>query len=579
MDTARVFAKMARDGQQDIALDFAAILTNKGRRYCHQIALTKHNQGGQQDMDETLTYRQLVEQTKKFANLLQYNGIKAGDKVAILTEARPYWALCFFAVLAVGAIVVPVDPKLTEVELLLVINDANPALLLASEQTISVADKVAKQSANSLTVFNIDAHLPLQLQAISSQFASNSMTLNSTALICYTSGTTGKFKGVEISYKNLFGQVENLNKLMQTDGHEVCVSILPLHHLFELSAGLLGVLWGGGQVCYLGSLIPDDLLATMRNQKATFLLVVPLFLSLLKKSIVAKVAAKGYRARGLFNLMYGCAKWLPLSMRKRLFAPLHRQFGANFKHFSCGGAPLDIRTLKFFSRLGFTIYQGYGLTETSPVIATNTPNSNRFGSVGKPIPGCEVKIIPQDPIAGDKVGEIATRGHHVMRGYHQDERLTEQTIDTDNWLHTGDLGYIDRDGFLYITGRKKNTIVLGDGQNIQPEQIEPVLLHHKYIQEGCVVAIIGGQGMQKGKPLVCAVAVAKEDIQNLSDIEYQAKKNQIIEAISQNAQQLSAFKRPHKIVVLKQPLPRSTTRKIKRPKVAQLLNQMEIYNA
>ncbi|WNC67507.1 AMP-binding protein [Thalassotalea nanhaiensis] len=577
MKTALLVDRLEQYSQAEFKVDVAATLQAKANEYSTQVALSGHLLGGEINVEDQFTYAELSEEVKQFSKLLLAKGVRRSDRIALLSEARPHWAIAFLAILSCGAIVVPVDPQLTEVELLLILNDAKPKALIASTHMFTTGVTLQKQLNTINFVIELEcykAHLTtLESSVTSFSKYHHRVKLNSKAVICYTSGTTGKFKGVEITYRNIVGQVENLNRLMKTDGAEVCVSILPLHHLLELSAGLLGVLWGGGHVCYLNSLIPEDLLKTMRTQNATFLIAVPLFLSLMKKSILQKVAQQPKAKQLLFKALFHTSRYLPTIVRKRLFHQIHQQFGDKFKHFVCGGAPLDKATLQFFTNLGFTIYQGYGMTETSPVISANTPYKNRYGSVGKPLPGCEVKIDKKNQLDTYAVGEILTRGHHVMAGYFDDQTLTAQTIDPQGWLHTGDLGYIDKKGFLYVTGRKKNTIVLADGQNLQPEQIEPQLFAHPDIKEGCVVALTANKGINKGRLQVCAVVVASDELIAELNQNKHALEHRLTDIIEQKSETLARWKRPNIVIVLSQDLPRSTTRKIKRIQVEQIVQQ------
>jgi long-chain acyl-CoA synthetase len=248
-----------------------------------------------------------------------------------------------------------------------------------------------------------------------------------------------------------------------------------------------------------------------------------------------------------------------------LFAKLHSSFGGQLEYFVCGGAPLDIDTVNFFESIGLPVYQGYGLAETSPVIATNGPTANRIGSVGKPLPGIEVKIADG--------GEILTRGPHVMRGYFGNDELTASVIDADGWLHTGDIGHLDRDGFLFISGRKKNVIVLGSGKKVQPEELEAVLFEHPDIEEGCIVGVVASEGLMKDSEEVCAIAVASDAAAQRCADRSEDLGDTVRNAIKHQALKVSPGKRPTRIVLRTEPLPRTSTRKIRRPNVRQWLSE------
>ena len=205
----------------------------------------------------------------------------------------------------------------------------------------------------------------------------------------------------------------------------------------------------------------------MQRQKVTCMIVVPLFLKLISKNIQSEVAKLPAWKRMLFRGLMTISPLLPEQFRRVAFNEIHTRFGGELKFFACGGAPLDVAQVRFFSRLGIRIFQGYGMAEASPVITTNAFGHNKPGSVGRPLPEVEISIVGQ---AGH--GEILTRGPHVMKGYFNRPDLTRQVIDHSGWLHTGDIGYIDEDGYLFVDGRMKNIIVLGSGKKVQPEELE-----------------------------------------------------------------------------------------------------------
>jgi long-chain acyl-CoA synthetase len=381
---------------------------------------------------------------------------------------------------------------------------------------------------------------------------------NDAAVITFTSGTTGSAKGVVTTFGNLLYQIRSFRSVMQNDAHCSAVSILPLSHLFELTAGFLGLLYGGGSICYVNTLMPDDIVAAMRQQQITCMVTVPLFLKLLANAVRREIAKLPRLRRRLIALALRVSPSLPLKIRRRAFSKIHRRFGGKLEYFVSGGAPLDEVTMQFFDSIGLPVYQGYGLAEASPVITTNGPLANRTGSVGKPLPGIELRIDQ------DNGGEILTRGPHVMRGYFGDPVLTQEMKDSDGWLHTGDLGYIDNDGFLFVSGRKKNIIVLGSGKKVQPEEIEDVLFEHPFIQEGCIVGAIARKGLLAGSEEVCAIAVASEAAIRQCANDSANILNELRSIIQQRSAQLAPCKRPTRIVLRTEPLPRTSSRKVRR---------------
>jgi len=383
------------------------------------------------------------------------------------------------------------------------------------------------------------------------------------AVLTYTSGTMGNAKGVVTSYGNLLYQIRTFRKVMLNDSHCATVPSLPLSHLFELTAGFLGMLYGGGRICYCNSLLPHEIVAAMKAQQVTCMITVPLFLKLFAAAIKKQIGKQAFWKRSLFNSLRRVSRVVPIALRRRMFGEIHRYFGGQLEYFVCGGAPLDHSTLSFFESIGVPVYQGYGLAETSPVIATNGPLGNRPGSVGKPLPGIEVKSAEN--------GEILTRGPHVMRGYFRNEELTSSVIDSEGWLHTGDIGCLDDDGFLFISGRSKNVIVLGSGKKVQPEEVEAVLFEHPDIEEGCVIGAIAKEGLMKDCEEVCAIAVASDEAIRRCSKRGEDLCDTIQHVIEHQAATLAPGKRPTRIVLRAESLPRTSTRKIRRPNVRQWL--------
>jgi long-chain acyl-CoA synthetase len=398
--------------------------------------------------------------------------------------------------------------------------------------------------------------------------------LDEVAVIVYTSGTTGRPKGVMLTFGNLLFQVQSFQRQFEPAPGERYLSILPLHHLFALTGGFLGVLYSGGTVCYTTSLYPQDIVQCLRQRQITTMLAVPLFLSLLKHSLERQMQRQSRAGRLAYRCTMALAPIMPWrGGRRALFLPLHRQFGGKLRMFICGGAPLEATVARFFDRLGVLVLPGYGLTETSPVISVNTVRAHRPGSVGRPLAGVEVRIDAQD---SEGTGEILTRGPHVMRGYYNQPELTRTVLDADGWLHTGDLGRLDQDGFLCITGRLKNLIVLGGGKKVQPEEVEAVLERAGSVHEVCVMGRLVRHGLQAGSEEVCAVVVPCETLRQ----RYAGQPDLIAEAITEECirlgRELAPYKRPTRIVIHQGELPKTTSRKVQRRVVQQWLESQQV---
>jgi long-chain acyl-CoA synthetase len=288
---------------------------------------------------------------------------------------------------------------------------------------------------------------------------------------------------------------------------------------------------------------------------------------MLKSGIEKDVARRGNVSRLLFSFMLRVATPIRApEIRRLIFRKVHKRLGGMLRAFISGGAPLEPEVWEFFDRLGIPVYQGYGLTETSPVISVNTPAHNRAGSVGRPLPGVRVRILEN----GTREGEILTAGPHVMKGYYRREELTREVIDEEGWFHTGDLGRIDREGYLYITGRVKSLIVLGSGKKVNPEEVEATLSQSELIKEVCVVGQLSREGLEQGFEEVCAVAVPSESLSSRLS-EPGAIQDEIAKEIERLAMSLAPFKRPSKVVIRLEDLPKTSTRKVKRANVLEWL--------
>jgi len=523
-----------------------------------------------------LSYIELSRQSKDLSNYLIEKGIQQGDRIAILSEARPEWGIAFFASIRSGAITVPLDIKLTSPELVSILSNAEPRVLFVSTEFLETgkALKGLIPSLEQIILLNAEEgtkenELYFRKLRTSRDFSGRERDIDEMALIIYTSGTTGSPKGVMTTFRNLIFEVKNFEEIMNLNSKDMFLSILPLNHLLELTGGFLGVLHAGGRICYSQSLHPQEIGKIMREKQVTYMITVPLFLKMLKGRIEKEIKrAKGMK-QTIFGLSFNIARGIPFyGLRKLLFYPIHQQFGGKLRGFIAGGAPLDIEVGEFFDRLGIPVYQGYGLTETSPVITVNTPKHNRLGSVGKPLKGVYVRIEKGE---NEQEGEILTKGSHVMKGYYKRDDLTNEVIDEGRWFHTGDLGKIDQQGFLYITGRIKNLIVLGGGKKVHPEEVETCLSRSPMFKEVCILGRKSTEGKKEGTEEVVAVVVPSDSVKN-KHADLVVMQKELEKEVTRLAQDLAQYKRPAKIFLHSEELPKTATRKIKRQLVHEWLN-------
>ncbi len=437
-------------------------------------------------------------------------GVAPGDRVALLSESRYEWAVTDLAVLGLGAVLAPLYPTLpaekcratidgTAARVLVLSTDAQLAKAravlpsLSTIQAVVVMDELPVDRPRERTLAELQRR-GVELRArdpLAFRDRAAAARRDDVATIIFTSGTTGESKGVVLTHANILSNVDACLEVVGLGPRDTCLSFLPLCHIFERMAGLHAMVRAGATIAYAHSFdtVRDDLV----DVKPTIITTVPRFLERARERALESVASRSRFARRLFQ--WGLAQGrrgarahfqgrevndLPIRLADVLVARKVRQrMGGRLRACISGGAPLDPEVMEFFFAMGITVLEGYGLTETSPVIALNPPSRERPGSVGKPIPGVEVRI-------GDE-GEILVRGPSVMRGYYQDEAGTRTAL-RDGWFHTGDVGRFDGDGYLYITDRLKDLLVLAGGRKVAPQPIEAKLRKSPLISE---VMLIG----------------------------------------------------------------------------------------
>lgn len=546
-----------------------SLLEDRTNNYSERVALGIKNVFGWREF----TYKGIGLMSRKLAwHLINVLQVKKGDKVAILSESKPEYGACVFASILAGATIVPLDVKLTKYELNSILSDCEPSVILVSQHYLETAVALQKEIPSIKSIIIIDDPAGNSEYTSIYQLPNNfdekwrKRSSKSTVFIIYTSGTTGAPKGVEISFTNMFAQLEDikiaLDEILPIE-HGRILSILPMNHLFEMTVGFSTFLNFGYSVYYTQSLKPKDILSIMREKQINFMIVVPAFLKLLKTAIEADLHNLPPAQKAVFKSLYHAAKFIPCSsIRKMMFKNIHEKFGGHFIGCISGGAPLDLNVAKFFDRIGLKIHQGYGLSEASPVVSINTDKRRELASVGRALKSFEVKV-------DDTTGELLVKGPAVMKGYHNQEELTKTVIDEDGWLHSGDIAEIDKDGHIYITGRIKNMIVLSGGKKVFPEEVEAVLEKSEYLSEVCVLGVSRTFGSKDGTEEIAAVVVPKDYMyEKYTDEEI----DKIVRAdIKRLSTRLTAYKRPVNIVVSKLSLPRTATRKVKRKDVKELV--------
>ena len=547
-----------------------SLLDERTKKYGERIALGTKTPLGWKEF----TYKGIGLLSRKLAcYLIDDLEVQKGDRVAILSESKPEYGACVFASVMAGMTIVPLDIKLTKYELNNILSDCEPRVMLVSRAYLDKAIELQKELKFLKDIIIMDepvyADKFMSLHNLPENYEAKWKTRSSksTVFIIYTSGTTGSPKGVEISFQNMMTQLDDLEdvlyKILPNKTSFNILSILPMNHLFEMSVGFSTFLNFGYSVYYTPSLKPKDILGIMRSKKVDFMIVVPAFLKLLKSSIESEINNGSKRTKILFKMMYAAAKFIPsYRIKKLMFKKIHDKFGGDSMGCIYGGAPMDVAVGKFFERIGIKVYQGYGLTETSPVASVNVNKRRDLASVGQPLKSFQARIDAE-------TGELQLKGPCVMKGYHNQPELTAQTIDPDGWLHTGDIAKITPDGYIYITGRIKNMIVLSGGKKVFPEEVESVLEKSSYFSEVCVIGYSHSFGAKDGTEDIAAVVVPSEEL--LAKYDDTTIEKLCRDEVKRLSQRLTPYKRPINIVISRTPLPRTATRKVKRKEVKELV--------
>lgn len=457
----------------------------------------------------SLSTEEVRGEVERIALGLRGLGVVPGDKIILLAENGPWWAMTDYAILSLGAVTVPIYTSLVPEQIKYIINDSDAKVVIVSdrklwEKTAAVKKELAKvtqfvsfeaqpaEGVLSLDRIKAEGEKARRADSPSFEVTAKAVKPDDTASIIYTSGTTGIPKGVMLSHANFASNVESLATIIPFGDKDIDLSFLPLSHVLE-RLGTFAFMSRGVSMAYAESI--ETVAQNLQEVKPTIMISVPRLFEKIYARVMDNVLAGSSLKRKIFfwALKVGKAcgglalqkQPVPGSLRRRrdiahklVFSKILEKTGGRVHFFVSGGAPLAKDIAEFFYALGIVVLEGYGLTESSPVIACNTFDNLRFGTVGKPIPGVEVKIAPD--------GEILARGPNIMKGYYKREEETREAMEG-GWLHTGDIGHLDKDGFLVITDRKKDLIVTSGGKNVAPQPIENVLKQNPFIDNAVVI--------------------------------------------------------------------------------------------
>jgi long-chain acyl-CoA synthetase len=510
------------------------------------------------DRLEEYSYADVLRQTNRIAAGLEARGIRRGDRVGILMENTPHWVFALLGILRIGGVVVPLAPALSETALQRLLRHAECRFVFTDAQNLEKAQHIT----------------PEFIELPSDQFGENATVSpfqppkdDETALIIYTSGTTGDPKGVELTLFNLAHEIRGVPESFELSQHHRILSVLPFSHVLPLVANGLGPLCIGAAVIFLSSISPQRIIESFHKHRITFFVCVPQFFYVLHKRIFSQVEAQPFILRKVFGLLMKIASRMSNpAHRRKLFGRIHRTVGPELSILASGGSRFDPAVARDLDRLGYSMLQAYGLTETAAAATATPTKANVIGTVGRPIRGVSVKINSPD---AEGVGEVCIRGPIIMKGYYRDDRATRESV-IDGWFHSGDLGRLEPDGSLVITGRSKDVIILANGKNVYPEELEAHYGQSPWIKEMCVMGIAESEGER-----LHAVVVP--------DMEEFRKRGQ--SSIAENVQfdlesfskQLPSYYRILSFSIRHEPLPRTVTRKLQRFEIQR--QEMERKNA
>ncbi|MCO6511951.1 MAG: AMP-binding protein [Aridibacter famidurans] len=524
--------------------------------------------------EETYTYERMFREIRNVAGRLRASGVSKGDRVAVFGENHPCWAISYLAILYAEAVCVPIDPHGETGTISNFLSDSEAKLVFTSAASLERLPEIEKKIGRAVqkvvwrseAVCSEDTFEDWAGSSGNGSFEPDASGADN-ALLIYTSGTTGRPKGVLLSHSNICAELDAVDRVLEVSPEERILSLLPLFHAYLQIAALWIASTKGCEVIYLKELTPEELSRAMKESRMTILASVPRLWYLIHKKIFDEVRRKGRGMRWIFASLLKTNGFLRdtigWNLGRFFFRPVHDSLGGELRLAISAGSRFDEDVARDFHRLGFTILQAYGLTETSGA-ATATPiDDNRVGSVGKPVLGAEVKIAGN----GDgEEGEVLIRGPMVFEGYYRNPEATREAFDDEGWFRSGDLGRFDGDGHLYITGRAKDVIVLPSGKNVHPEDLEVQYLKSPLVAEICVIGIsdssIGRQGAEK------LVAVAVPDFDYLKKKGVANAREAIRFDLDGLGRDLPEYQRVRDYIVRTEPLPRTATNKIKRFELA-----------
>ena len=545
-----------------------------------KVAMTVIEAEGQ----ETVSFGSMLSQLRSIAYRLAQEGIAFGDRVALIGENHPNWAIAYLGTIYRGAVVTPMDPAATTQALAAFLKGSEAKLAFVSPASIAKFRGACERLGSNipavallplaqpdgLGTFEDWAQTPTPQEFDDAQPPARPEDL---AVLIYTSGTTGTPKAVPLTHGNINAESTKVQEVMRISDREVVLSLLPLFHAYSQIVNLWLATIVGARVVYLAELTSSGIERGLRSGGATALIGVPRLWYLFHKKIFDAVRVQPAPVRVLFKILLtfngALRNWLGLNAGRFFFKTIHKSFGGKLRLAVSAGASFDENVARDFHRLGFTILQGYGLTETSGAATVTRFEDNKIGSVGTPLNGVEVKI---DDANDEGIGEVLIRGPVVMSGYYRNPEANREAFTGDGWFRSGDMGRFDKEGHLYIVGRRKDVVKLPSGKNVFPEDVEAHYEHSPFVSEVCVLGIKDESSQFKGAEKLAAVVVPNFDYLKAQRIAN--AREWVVWELENLGRELPEYQRVHDFVLRAEPLPRTTTRKIRRFELKRQLDEL-----
>lgn len=523
---------------------------------------------------KTKTYAEYIDEINCLGTALISLGLK-GKRIAVISENRYEWTLTYFATVNGTGVIVPLDRSLPETEIMNLIEASEADAIFYSNKYNDTMDKVRKEKIGNIKFFvsmdleesNDDVYSQKELIRIgkdlikngSRTFIDSQIDNEEMSIMLFTSGTTSKSKAVSLSHKNICANLYDIASVFDVSKDDTVLSFLPLHHTYECTVGFLYPIYVGASIAYCEGIrhIADNI----KDYQASVMISVPVLFESLYKRVMQNIEKKGMMKKVQMGLkLSNFLRKIGIDKRRKIFKEIHESLGGKLRLFVAGAAAFDPKMEKGLNDLGIDTYQGYGLTETSPVIAAEHKSVVRYGSVGKIFSSLEASIFePND----EGIGEIIVKGPTVMNGYVGNEEATNEVI-RDGWFYTGDLGYFDKDDFLFITGRKKNVIVLKNGKNIYPEEIEAMINDIPGVKESFVFGK-PEKGDEIDLKLATKVVYDAEVMKNEFGLQDKKDiKDKIWKDIKEINKKMPTYKYVKELLLTEEEFIKTTTQKIKR---------------